>query len=171
MREQMSKAFFITEDRYGGLFFKNLIRILYDKGYINRRYRVNFANAPANCNVKLESIIKVQMSMSSYDIIFLVNDGDCRPDQKRKIFQIHIRRACNYVDCSKLCSIVFHSEIEEWICIGMGFKNNWGCKPSKFLERKLNYRKNQLPDYATKINLPRLLKNSSTFREFLNCLK
>ncbi|HDZ35625.1 MAG TPA: hypothetical protein ENH81_01755 [Thermococcus sp.] len=157
----------ITEDTYGGEFFKRLLGRLNREGLADVRLkrvkgRKNPTHAPFLCNPKLNKTIKAA-ELARPDFILLVYDGDgpsSYASRKRDV-EKHIPRGIK----TPVKVPLFEYEIEEWICISLGYR--WSTKPSDELKKRLRYAKHNLPDYVEKLDFEKLKKNCKSFQEFL----
>ena len=157
----------ITEDAYGGEFFKRLLNRLNQEGLANIKLkritgRKNPIHAPFLCNPKLNKIIKVA-ELARPDFILVVYDGDGPsnyPSRKRDV-QKHIPKGVK----TPIKILLFEYEIEEWICRSLSY--NWSTKPSDELKKRKGYEKYQLPDYVNKLDFEKLKRNCRSFQEFL----
>lgn len=160
----------ITEDTYGGEFFKRLLNRLRNEGLADIRLkklsgRRNPIHAPYLCNPKLGKILRAS-ELSKPDFILLVYDGDGPSNYKfrRGDVEKHIPRNIK----TPVKVLLFEYEIEEWICRSLGY--NWATKPSDELKRREGYAKHQLPDYVGRLDFDKLKKNCKSFQEFLKIL-
>ena len=160
----------ITEDAYGGEFFKRLLRRLNREGLADVRLkkirgRKNPIHAPFLCDPKLNRIIKAA-ELAKPDFILVVYDGDgpSNYDSRKKDVEKHIPK--NVKTPVKI--LLFEYEIEEWICRSLGY--NWSTKPSDELKKREGYDKYKLPNYVDKLEFEKLKRNCKSFREFLRIL-
>ncbi|QDA30997.1 hypothetical protein FH039_04440 [Thermococcus indicus] len=160
----------ITEDAYGGEFFKRLLSRLRTEGLTDTRLkklsgRKNPIHAPYLCNSKLGKILRAS-ELVRPDFILLVYDGDgpSNYESKKKDVEKHIPR--NLKIPVKI--LLFEYEIEEWVCKSLGY--SWSTKPSDELKRRERYTKSKLPEYADKLDFEKLKRNCKSFREFLRIL-
>ncbi|WP_148258632.1 hypothetical protein [Thermococcus sp. AM4] len=158
----------ITEDAYGGEFFKRLLNRLNREGFTNVRLkkitgRKNPIHAPILCNSKLNRIITAA-ELARPDLILVVYDGDgpSNYDSRKNDVQKHIPKKRIKTPVKIL---IFEYEIEEWICRSLGY--SWSTKPSDELKRRERYAKHKLPDYVNKLDFDRLRRNCRSFQEFL----
>jgi len=157
----------ITEDAYGGEFFKRLLNRLNREGLTSIRLkkitgRKNPIHAPFLCDPKLNRMIKAA-ELARPDFILMVYDGDGPsnyPSRKREV-QRHIPKGVK----TPVKILLFEHEIEEWICRSLGYK--WSTKPSDELKKREGYEKYQLPDYVDKLDFKKLKRNCRSFQEFL----
>jgi len=157
----------ITEDAYGGEFFKRLLIRLNRHGLTDVRLkkirgRKNPIHAPFLCDPKLNRIIKAA-ELSRPDFILVVYDGDgpSQYDSRKNDVEKHIPKGVK----TPVKILLFEYEIEEWICRSLGY--NWSTKPSDELKKRERYAKHKLPDYVDKLDFEKLKKNCNSFREFL----
>ncbi|WP_297522821.1 hypothetical protein [Thermococcus sp.] len=158
----------ITEDTYGGEFFKRLLNRLRNEGLADIRLkklsgRRNPIHAPYLCNPKLGKILRAS-ELSKPD--FIVYDGDSPSNYKsrRRDVEKHIPRNIK----TPVKMLLFEHEIEEWICRSLVY--NWAIKPSDELKRREGYAKHKLPDYVSKLDFKKLRNNCKSFQEFLKIL-
>jgi hypothetical protein len=157
----------ITEDAYGGEFFKRLLNRLNREGLANIKLkkitgRKNPIHAPILCNSKLNRMIKAA-ELARPDFILVVYDGDGHSnyDSRKNDVQKHIPKRVK----TPVKILLFEYEIEEWICRSLGY--NWSTKPSDELKKREGYEKYQLPDYVDKLDFEKLKRNCRSFQEFL----
>jgi len=157
----------ITEDTYGGEFFKRLLNRLRNEGLADIRLkklsgRKNPIHAPYLCNPKLGKIIRAS-ELSRPEFILLVYDGDGPSTyaKRKRDVEKHIPRNIK----TPVKVLLFEYEIEEWICRSLD--HNWSTKPSDELKRRYGYAKHKLPDYVNKLDFRKLRKNCKSFQEFL----
>ena len=157
----------ITEDTYGGEFFKRLLGRLNREGFTNIRLkkilgRKNPIRAPFLCDPKLNRIIKAA-ELAGPDFILVIYDGDGPSNyaSRKKDVGKHIPKSLK----TPVKILLFEYEIEEWICRSLGY--SWSTKPSDELKKREGYEKYQLPDYVNKLDFERLKRNCKSFREFL----
>ena len=157
----------ITEDAYGGEFFKRLLNRLNRERLADVRLkrirgRKNPIHAPFLCDPKLNRIIKA-VELTKPDFILVVYDGDgpSNYDSRKKDVKKHIPEDIK----TPVKILLFEYEVEEWICKSLGY--NWSTKPSDELKRREGYEKSDLPDYVNKLDFEELKRNCKSFREFL----
>ena len=157
----------ITEDTYGGEFFKRFLNRLRKEGLANVGLkklsgRKNPIHAPYLCNPKLGKILRAS-ELSRPDFILLAYDGDGSSNYKsrRRDVEKHIPRSLK----TPVKVLLFEYEIEEWICRSLGY--NWATKPSDELKQRERYAKHKLPDYVSKLDFEKLKDNCKSFQEFL----
>ncbi len=160
----------ITEDTYGGEFFKRLLNRLRSEGLADiglKRLsgRRNPIHAPYLCNPKLGKILHAS-ELSRPDFILLVYDGDGPSNYKSRRRDVEKHIPSNIKTSVKI--LLFEYEIEEWIYRSLGY--NWATKPSDELKRREGYVKHKLPDYVGKLDFKKLRNNCKSFQEFLRIL-
>ncbi|WP_010477282.1 hypothetical protein [Thermococcus zilligii] len=157
----------ITEDAYGGEFFKRLVDRLKKEGLANIELkklsgRRNPIHAPYLCNPKLEKILRAS-ELSKPDFILLVYDGDGPSNYAPRKQDVEKHVPCNIKTPVKI--LLFEYEIEEWVCRSLDY--SWAIKPSDELKRREGYAKHKLPEYVDKLDFNKLRNNCKSFREFL----
>ena len=157
----------ITEDTYGGEFFKRLLGRLNREGLTDVRLkkvrgRKNPIHAPFLCNPKLNKAIKAA-ELARPDFILLVYDGDgpSMYTTRKNDVKKHISRGIK----TPVKVLLFEYEIEEWICKSLGY--SWSTKLSDELKKRERYAKHNLPEYAGKLDFEKLKKDCKSFQEFL----
>ncbi len=162
----------ITEDAYGGEFFKRVLVILNRRGLLKdvrlkklSGRRKNPIHAPYLCNPKLNRIIKA-VEISKPDLILITYDGDGPSSYASRLIDVkkHIPKETK----TPVRILLFEYEIEEWICKSLEL--SWSIKPSDELKRRFDYKKSQLPMYADKLDFGKLKGNCRSFRRFLEIL-
>ncbi|NJE09910.1 hypothetical protein [Thermococcus sp. MAR1] len=160
----------ITEDTYGGEFFKRLLGRLNHEGLANTKLkklsgRKNPIHAPYLCNPKLTKIIKAaESAFPEFILIVYDGDGPANYGSRKRDIAKHIPKKTEV----PVKIFLFEYEIEEWICKSLGY--SWSTKPSDELKKRERYTKSNLPKYADKLDFERLKRNCKSFREFLEIL-
>ena len=158
----------IVEDSWGVPFFPIVIERLKAANLVNKNLIIQKPkHAPADCNGKLDEILKTVDNRCDRIIIVLDADGPQNYMTRYERAQSHIPN--NMTTPVKI--ILAEYEIEEWICISkdLKWKHN---KPSEELKSKLKlgYIKSSLPKYAAELDFDKLGKNSKSFKDFLVAL-
>ncbi|NJE01813.1 hypothetical protein [Thermococcus sp. JdF3] len=160
----------ITEDAYGGEFFKRLLGRLKRGGLASVKLkrlsgRKNPIHAPYLCNHKLTKIIRAA-EIAFPDFILIVYDGDgpANYGSRKRDIEKHIPKNIGV----PVKTLLFEYEIEEWVCKSLGY--SWSTKPSDELKKRERYTKSKLPKYADKLDFEKLKQNCKSFREFLKLL-
>ncbi len=154
----------LIEDTYGPKLIENLIKKLKSAGVINSQIKLK----PFKFTIsKLKSLIRARRNKKNKIIVIVDCDGDCGKNNASLIMDI-----CHAEMLEDKCIVKLTYEIEEWICIVKGLSYNRE-KPSEMLRRKMGYEKYTLPKFADTIvsNIDALKKKSSSFRDFIECLK
>ena len=139
------RFFFLVEDTYGGEFIKRLFDKKLGEGLFSGKM-TGARRSPIG--PKLAKIIKTQ----DKDVrIIILADADDKPIQTEKA---SISQYIQKEDAQHVKIVLLTYEIEEWICYSLGLDID--DKPSKILERKIQYKKNRLPEYASKIDCAKL---------------
>ncbi len=162
---------FFVEDEYGDEFFEKLVKRLKEKGLISRDVVIDAKRLPADCNKKIERVLKASLKFGDFDKAVLIIDGDGNPEDKRKSAELHIP----YDLIDRVDVIVFEYEAEEWICKSLGIKYG-KIKPSKALKdwlkikRGRDYHKRDLPKFVEDLNFFKLNKDPN-FKFLLRILE
>ena len=139
------KFFFLVEDTYGDEFIKQLFDKKLGEGLFSGKM-TGARRSPIG--PKLAKIIKTQ----DKDVrIIILADADDKPIQAE---EMRISKYIQKEHAQQVRIVLLTYEIEEWICYSRGFKID--DKPSKILERKIQHKKNRLPQYASKIDCAKL---------------
>ena len=156
----------IVEDSWGVLFFPIVIERLKRADLVNRNIIIQKPkHVPADCNGKLDEILKMVDNTCDRIIIVLDADGPQNYSTRYERAQTHIP---NHMT-ERVKIILAEYEIEEWICISRGIK--WKhSKPSEELKIKFGYIKSSLPKYAAELDFDTLRKNCKSFKDFLDAL-
>lgn len=157
------RFYFIMEDQYGPPFIKKLFQKKRQENIFSG-ILVDARHIPVP-STKMDRIITSAESVA--DRIIILADADSAPlDEKEK----NIYKYIDKTHRNKVRIVLFDNEIEEWICHSEGFRIT--DKASKVLKSKLKpkYKKNELEDYASKINCVKLKTNDS-FNRFLDAIK
>ena len=165
----MRKVFIATEDTFGELFIKKIIKKLKDENIIPNNVKVLVKAMPKRCSVKLSKILKLYCIEGYHKLILLV-DGDGKNELRIKKKELehgkHIKRC-------KLEVIVNKYEIEEWLLFAYG--KNFSGKPKPSIEIKKIipwYDKNRLHKVLEIImrdsNKWNKLRQYEKFRELVN---
>jgi len=167
MGKTSSKIVIFTEDSYGKFFIKRLVY-----GKLNLKKEIRVQRLAGVCYTK--STRQIIAASSDCNKIVILVDGDDEPEKVRSSMEGHIRKAQEKVYCLNIYLIVVDTEIEEWVCEGLGIC--YGRKPSEDLNRYLQqnfgymYRKSMLPDFASKVDPTKLSENKS-FVRFMKALE
>ena len=139
------RFFFLVEDTYGNEFIKRLFNKKRDEGLFSGKM-TGARRSPIG--PKLAKIIKTQ----DKDVrIIILADADDKPIQAE---ETRISQYIQKEHAQQVRIVLLTYEIEEWICYSLGL--DMDDKPSKILERKIQYKKNRLPQYASKIDCAKL---------------
>jgi len=167
MGRTSSKIVVFTEDSYGRFFIKRLVY-----GKLNLEKEIRVQRLAGVCYTK--STRQLIAASSDCSKIVILVDGDGEPENVERLMERHIRKALEKVHSLSIHLIVVNTEIEEWVCEGLGIR--YGQKPSEDLNRYLQknfgytYRKSMLPDFADKID-PTKLSKSKSFARFMKALE
>ncbi len=157
----------IVEDSWGVPFFPIVIERLKVANLVNKNLIIQKPkHAPADCNGKLDEILKMVDNNCDRIIVFLDADGPQNYRNRYERAQSHIP---NHMT-ERVKIILTEYEIEEWICISKGLKWKHD-KPSEVLKTKYHYEKWKLPKYAAELDFDKLQKNCKSFKDFLKALK
>ena len=156
----------IVEDSWGVPFFPIVIDRLKAANLVNRNIIIQKPkHIPADCNGKLDEILKMVDNTCDRIIIVLDADGPQNYRSRYERAQSHIPN--NMTTLVKI--ILAEYEIEEWICISKDIK--WKhSKPSDELKLKFSYIKSSLPKYAAELDFDKLGRNCKSFKAFLDAL-
>lgn len=156
----MSVALY-AEDAFGPQFFRKLIPVLREQGLVPPETTLVDASKYPVCNPKLGRIIAAARERTSRIIVVVDADGG-------NVTTAGLRTLGHVVPVDRDVTrvIVIDYEIEEWICVSMGYKT-FGRKPSEVLREKLGYEKYRLPEYVAKLDFARLGRESASFARFL----
>ena len=124
----MGKFKMFVEDEYGPRFFEKLIDRLKAEGLIPNDTVVESSKLPADCNKKIDRIIKSAL-LFGFDRVILAIDGDGNPEKKLKCAKSHIPSGFK----DRVDVIVFEYEVEEWICRSLKIQYGSYIKPSRAL--------------------------------------
>ena len=139
------KFFFLVEDTYGDEFIKQLFDKKLGEGLFSGKM-TGARRSPIG--PKLAKIIKTQ----DKDVrIIILADADDKPIQAE---EMRISQYIQKEHAQHVKIVLLTYEIEEWICYSLGL--DMDDKPSKILERKIQHKKNRLPQYASKIDCAKL---------------
>ena len=139
------KFFFLVEDTYGDEFIKQLFDKKLGEGLFSGKM-TGARRSPIG--PKLAKIIKTQ----DKDVrIIILADADDKPIQAE---EMRISQCIQKERAQHVKIVLLTYEIEEWICYSLGL--DMDDKPSKILERKIQHKKNRLPQYASKIDCAKL---------------
>jgi len=161
------------EDEHGPEFFKNLIERLKGKKLIPENIVVESKKLPADCNSKLERMIKAAL-IFGFQKVILILDGDGEPEERKKVAEVHIPSEFK----GNVRVVVFQYEAEEWICESLGIPyGGYKGKPSDALKQWLrnkegrDYNKRDLPKFVHKLDFEKLKDNIAFMNlcEFLKC--
>jgi hypothetical protein len=157
----------IVEDFYGVDFLKNVIERLKAVNLVNKNLIIpKPKHIPADCNIKLDEILKMVDNTCDKIIIILDADGPQNYTDKYEKARSHISNSMK----TPVKIVLAEYEIEEWICISKNLK--WGhSKPSEELKSQFRYKKSSLPKYASELDFDKLIKKSKSFIAFLNALQ
>jgi len=155
----------ISEDDYGGEFFKNVIVQLKNKKLVgNINVKGSKPMLPL-CNMKLDRILKA--FNNTCDKILIILDSD--ESQNREYRHANVKRHVPTDMITPVKIILAEYEIEEWICISKNLK--WKhSKPSDELKIKFGYIKSSLPKYANDLDFDELQRKCKSFNDFLRAL-
>ncbi len=155
----------IVEDSWGVPFFPIVIERLKAAKLVNKNLIIQKPkHAPADCNSKLDEILRMVDNKCDRIIIVLDADGPQNYISRYERAQSHVNNITTPVKI-----ILAEYEIEEWICISKDLR--WRhSKPSEELKDKFRYRKWSLPKYANELDFDKLRKNCKSFKEFLKAL-
>ncbi len=153
----------IVEDSWGVPFFPIVIERLKTANLVNKNLIIQKPkHLPADCNGKLDEILK--MVDNTCDLIIIVLDADGPQNYINRY-----ERAKGHIPNNMITPvniILAEYEIEEWICISKNLK--WPhSKPSEALKNKYGYEKWNLPKYAAELDFDKLGKNCKSFKLFL----
>lgn len=156
----------IVEDLYGGPFFIDVIQRLKEANLVNKNLIIpKPKHLPADCNQKLDEILKMFDEMC--DKIIIIFDADDPQKYREKYDRAEGHIPHNMKTQVKI--VLAEYEIEEWICISKNIR--WmHSKPSEVLKKKFGYEKRDLPKYASKLDFDKLQKNCKSFKAFLKAL-
>jgi len=166
------KVRIFTEDRYAPGFINELIKRLKNEGYLNPNIQTK--TSPINKYNYRKVNEKIKASITDYDKIILLIDYECKKYTNPEDI---IRQYTKDIKNKEKITVIFtEPEIEEWICISLGYKFDKNGftkykKPSKILKEKIGYEKSNLHKYVKDLNINLLLENSRSFKEFLEALK
>jgi len=158
----------IVEDSWGIQFFPKVIDRLKVENLVNKNLIIQKPkHLPADCNGKLDVILKEADNKCDRIIIVLDADGPQNYKTRCERAQSHIPN--NMTTPVKI--ILAEYEIEEWICYSKDIKWKHN-KPSDELKLKLKfgYIKSSLPKYAAELDFDKLGKNCKSFKAFLDAL-
>jgi hypothetical protein len=153
------------EDTSGKDFFKGLIKRLKDEKWIRRDLSFSYRRLQCFCNPKISRIMRAAQIKYDPTRFIITCDGDGRALQKERQMEKHVDSQLK----SKTVVIVIDTEIEEWICISKGY--SFSGKPSKFLERKIGYKKRNLPKYFRYLDIDCLFAECNSFRLLVESLR
>ncbi|MCZ7402953.1 MAG: hypothetical protein O8C61_12090 [Candidatus Methanoperedens sp.] len=160
------KITLIVEDSWGVPFFPIVIERLKAVNLVNKNLIISKPkHLPADCNGKLDEILK--MVDNKFDRIIIILDADGPQNYKTRYERAQSHIPNNMATPVKI--ILAEYEIEEWICISKGLK--WKHqKPSDELKTKYSYEKWKLPQFAAELDFDKLGKNCKSFKDFLDAL-
>lgn len=153
----------LCEDKYGGGFFKELIKRLKSVNLVATNLGVDVKKFYGPCNVKLERQL-LAISLKKRCVFIIVADAD-----RRNIKDVESRITKHVPQCLRHNTrvVILDCEIEDWICVSLDMKGNE--KSAAILKHRLGYRKYRLKSYAPKLDLGKLRKCRS-FQDFINSL-
>ena len=156
----------IVEDSWGVPFFPIVIERLKKANLVNKNLIIQKPkHLPADCNGKLDEILK--MVDNTCDLIIIVLDADGPQNYKTRYERAKGHIPNNMTTPVKI--ILAEYEIEEWICISKNLK--WKhSKPSDELKNKYGYVKSSLPKYAAELDFDVLSNKCKSFKAFLAAL-
>lgn len=157
----------IIDDTYGPPFFKELVKRM----NINRLYFDPITNT-AQCNFKMNKMIKTSITVAKFDKVIVISDGEGNKDNKIHSIRGHIPTGFN----KYIRLVIFDIEVEEWICLSKDIKC-CGRKPSDALKAwtsdrygvRNKYEKSDLSRYASQIDFNKL-KNVKSFMDFCQAI-
>ena len=156
----------IVEDSWGVPFFPIVIERLKTANLVNKNLIIQKPkHLPADCNGKLDEILKMVDKTCDLIIIVLDADGPQNYSTRHERAQSHIP---NHMT-KRVKIILAEYEIEEWICISKDI--TWKhSKPSDVLKTKHSYEKWKLPKYADELDFDVLSNKCKSFKAFLAAL-
>lgn len=156
------KFYFIVEDEYGPAFIKKLFQRKVKESVFSGSC-VGAKKVPV-LGSKPRRIVSIKATSVDRIIILADADGLPRSEKESRIFRNIDKKYRGQVRI-----VLLDWEIEEWICYSKGLTING--KPSEILKSKLRtkYEKNELPDYAARLNCAKLMTCKS-FRRLLDAL-
>jgi len=160
------KITLIVEDSWGVPFFPIVIERLKAANLVNKNLIISKPkHLPADCNGKLDEILK--MVDNKFDRIIIVLDADGPQNYRTRYERAQSHIPNNMTTPVKI--ILAEYEIEEWICISKDIK--WKhSKPSDELKNQCGYEKWKLPKYAAELDFDKLGKNCKSFKDFRDAL-
>lgn len=161
-----AKLIILCEDTYGKEFFKALVLRLKKEGLVSN-FPIATDRFYGPCNNKLERQMKVFACLREFNSFIVFADADGKRQEKiLKKIECHVERGLKPL--TKI--IIFKYEIEDWLCASKGIciKDD---KPSNILKQKGGYEKYRLPDYAPRLDIEKLSKESKSFCDFLSFLQ
>jgi hypothetical protein len=153
--------YIVTTDRYGKSFIDGLIKKIKDTYEYPERMPTIYSTMGDGGLNRINKII--ESGLIRHEVVVLLIDGH----KNRALISRLSEVLKNHPKRDKVKLLVFDSEIEDWILKSEKQNVNKARKSSAAIKE---YKKYDLPDYASKINLKILEKRDTTFKEFLKIL-
>ena len=153
------KFYFIVGDDFGHSFIKTVFTEKAAKGLFPGRLE----NAKRlSIGPKLPRIAKIATKVA--DRVIILMDAKGEPLDKKTE---EIKRYLHTIDMNRVRIVLLDYELEEWICYSEEIPIKG--KPSEILYTRIDYRKNRLPSYASKLDCEKL-KTCPSFKRLIHAL-